>query len=97
VHLEQAFRNYIFNELVSGKNPKKVDDDDELIDSGILDSLAIVQLITHLEEAHQIEVEPGEVVVENFGSIRRLADFVRRKVEVNNSSPGLGIGLKSLK
>lgn len=96
MHLEEALRNYIFNELALGKNPKKVDDDDELIDSGILDSLAIVQLITHLEEVHQIEVGPGEVVVENFGSIRRIADFVRRKAEVDHRSPGLETGLERL-
>lgn len=79
MHIEEELQRYIFNQFIPRENPKKFNIDDDLIEEGILDSLAIVNLITHLEEEYQIEVEPGEVVVDNIGSIRRLTDFIKHK------------------
>ncbi|MFQ5964644.1 MAG: acyl carrier protein [Candidatus Scalinduaceae bacterium] len=80
MHIEKELQNYIFNQFIPRENPKKFNIDDDLIEEGILDSLAIVHLITHLEEIYQIEVEAGEVVVDNIGSIRRLTDYIKHKL-----------------
>lgn len=79
MHIEEELRSYIFNQFIPRENPKTLNLDVDLIEEGILDSLAIVHLISHLEEEYQIEVEPGEVVVDNIGSIRRLTDFIKHK------------------
>jgi acyl carrier protein len=48
-------------------------DDSELIDSGLLDSFAITNLISELESTFQVRI-PGDRVSEaNFGRIDRIA------------------------
>ena len=77
--IEEELQNYIFKQFIPGESPKKLNIDDDLIEEGILDSLAIVNLVSHLEEEYRIEVEPGEVVIDNIGSIRNLTKFIKQK------------------
>ena len=81
MQIEEELKDYIFNQFIPRENPKKLTIDNDLLEEGILDSLAIVHLVSHLEEEYQIEVEPGEVVVDNIGTIRCLTNFVKRKLE----------------
>ena len=53
--------------------------DDNLIDTGILDSMAIMQLIAYLEGEYGILVEACEVTEDHFGSVRSVAEYVRCK------------------
>jgi acyl carrier protein len=46
---------------------------------GLLDSLAIEQLIQYLEGQFRITFEDGELVSENFASIETLASLVDSK------------------
>ena len=46
---------------------------------GLLDSLAIEQLIAFLETRFQITFSDDELVPANFESVKRLADLVDRK------------------
>jgi acyl carrier protein len=78
-NLEAELRAFIGNELVAGGGQKKFGDEEDLLESGILDSMAVVQLVSHVEEQYGIEVLAGEIVAENIGSVRRIADFIRRK------------------
>ena len=48
-------RDYILSEHLTGEDPSQLGDDDDLIASGILDSFAIVQLISYMEEAFRIQ------------------------------------------
>jgi acyl carrier protein len=55
-------------------------DDTPLLSTGLVDSLAIVDLIGFVEERWRVQVEPMELSVDNFGSISAMFDFVQRKV-----------------
>ena len=46
-----------------------VDANTELIESGILDSLAIFQLVTLLEDEFEIEIADEAVTAENFSTV----------------------------
>ena len=51
----------------------------QLLESGILDSLGILQLVTFLNDSLGIEVDDEDFVTENFETIGSLARFVARK------------------
>lgn len=59
-----------------------VADDHPLLDSGLIDSLGIFELVTHLEEACGVTIEDEELVPENFGSIDAIAALVGQKSRV---------------
>lgn len=51
--------------------------DTDLIESGLIDSLALVMLITALEEAFACELPLDDFDLEWFRSIERIAEFLR--------------------
>lgn len=54
-------------------------DQDSLLESGLVDSMGILEIVTHLEEEFQIVFADEEVVSENFESIAALARLVESK------------------
>ena len=52
-----------------------------LIDDPILDSFAIITLISEIEEAFDIEVEAAEMTPENFNSAEALWKMIERLQE----------------
>ena len=53
-----------------------VADDDSLMDAGALDSLRLMELVTHLERQYGFSVAPDDLVPENFDSLDAIARFV---------------------
>ena len=49
-----------------------------LIDDGILDSFAILSIVSELEDAFDIRITPAEIIPENFNSAQALWKMVCR-------------------
>ncbi|MDR2429208.1 MAG: acyl carrier protein [Candidatus Margulisbacteria bacterium] len=60
---------------------KPIAPDDNLLAKGVLDSMGIVGLITHLEEKLQIALEPEDITEENFATLETIAALVRQKIK----------------
>ena len=88
MNLEQELRDHIAATHLPGEDPENLQPDDDLLDSGILDSFAIMQLVNHLEQAYGIVVPTGEIEPEHFASVNALAGFVReRQADTSLDSP----------
>ena len=42
--------------------------------------MGVMELVSFVQSRFAITVDPSEVVVENFDSVRQLAGFIRRKL-----------------
>ena len=51
----------------------------ELTEMGLVDSMDLARLATELEELANVEVPDADVTPENFGSIRRMLNYVTRR------------------
>lgn len=80
MNIEQTLHDYIVQERFIGRAPEDFDNDFDLIDSGVVDSLAMLNLITYLEEHYQIEFGGNDIVPEHFASVNALSEFVRGKL-----------------
>lgn len=81
----ELIRAFIVKKAPAPKR-KTLNDDSLLLGSGIIDSLAMLDVIAFLEKSFAIAVTDEELTPENFGSIRSLASFVeskRRAVEIS--------------
>jgi acyl carrier protein len=58
-----------------------LDDDLSLIDSGIVDSTGMLDVILFLEGAFAISIEDRDTVPENLETVGRIAAFVQRKLD----------------
>jgi acyl carrier protein len=53
--------------------------DTDLVGTGLLDSLALVELLAQLEETFGVSISTDDLELENFRSIDRIAGFVARR------------------
>ena len=49
-----------------------------LIDDGILDSFAILSIVSELQDTYDITITPADIIPENFNSAKALWDMVCR-------------------
>lgn len=70
-----TIRNFILDSI----NIPDLNDDDNLFESGIVNSLFAVQLMTFLEKSFNIEVTMDDLSMDNFESINATSLFVQKK------------------
>lgn len=51
-------------------------DDTDLLAAGLLDSFDIVNLVSQLEETFGVEIDPADIVPENFRTISAIAGLM---------------------
>jgi len=73
-------RDFIVRDFLYG-DESALKDDTSFLDTGIVDSTGILELIMFLETACGIKVEPEEMVPENLDSINRVVRFINSKQE----------------
>jgi acyl carrier protein len=72
-------REFILEQFLPGESPDKLTQTTPLFTSGLLDSIASLQLVTFLEQSFGIRVAAHEVVPDNLNTLDSIAAFVRRK------------------
>jgi acyl carrier protein len=74
--MEPILNNYISTELVTRREQLPIQNDTELLKSGILDSLSVLKLVFFVEQRFGITVNPDEVVPQNFNTISAICNFL---------------------
>ena len=78
--VEQEIRKYIVEDILYGDG-EKLSEDTSFQESGILDSMGFLSLITFVEEKYGIQIKDREIVPENFDSLQKITGFVEQKLE----------------
>jgi acyl carrier protein len=76
---EKKVREILTNFLLSSIKIPNLNDDDNLFESGIVNSLFAVQLATFLEKTFAIEIGMDDLDIGNFKSLNATTAFVMRK------------------
>jgi len=76
---ENGVKETVRRFLLSSINVADLDDDDNLFESGIVNSLFAIQLMTFIEKTFSIEVEMDDMDIENFKSLSATTAFVLKK------------------
>jgi acyl carrier protein len=64
-------------------------DEDPLLETGIIDSTGVLEVIHFIEDNYAVHLEDEEILPENLGSIERIAAFVERKAAAGRTARGL--------
>jgi acyl carrier protein len=70
----EEITNYINEEI-----DVLVTQEEELLSSGLIDSITIMKLIAHLEETYEIKVPPQDMVIENFNTITSITEYIAQQ------------------
>lgn len=72
-------KRFILENFLPGEDPKNLKDDTELKESGILDSLSTLKLVTFLEEQFKVELEASDLDTSNLSSVTSIANLIASK------------------
>ncbi|MGI9294113.1 MAG: acyl carrier protein [Pseudomonadales bacterium] len=68
--------NFIVAQLLN--HEQEIAADDELLVSGLLDSLGIMQLVEFVEAEFKVSVPPEDLRVENFATVNTIIEYLDR-------------------
>ena len=71
-------RQFIVAEMMPPGTDGDFDDADSLIDSGIIDSMGVMKLITFLEDKFSIRIGAAELLPDNFESVAAITGLLQR-------------------
>jgi acyl carrier protein len=80
---QELITNYIKENFIAGRSSKvELTPDISLLESGIMDSTGILELVLFLEEQFSIKIEDEEIVPENLDSVSNIILFLKKKQPV---------------
>jgi len=62
-----------------GQNTSFLRDDSSFLESGVIDSTGVLELVTYLENKFGFKIADEELVPENLDSINNVLRFIERK------------------
>jgi acyl carrier protein len=74
--VRSVVRAFIATRLAPAAGRTEITDDEDLIDTGVVNSLGIFQLVAFLEERFQMSIGDEQITPENFGTIDRIERMV---------------------
>jgi acyl carrier protein len=82
-HLNSKIRQFILEKFPLARK-QELRDSDTLLESGILDSLGVLDLVSFLEQQYSITLNDDDLVPENFQTLERIVAFVERRTARND-------------
>lgn len=70
--------NFLFGQDGSGLGPEQ-----SFLETGIIDSTGMLELVSFVEERYGISIGDRELVPENLDSLVNLSQFIARKLELS--------------
>lgn len=78
--MQKSIRSFIVENFLAGKDDPDFRNEDSFLDSRVIDSTGILELIDFIEDEHGITVEDNEMTTENFDSVARVATYIESKL-----------------
>ena len=72
-------REYVVENFLLGEDEEELSNSDSFLESGLIDSTGILEVIAFLEETYDVEIEDEEMIPENLDSVERVARFIASK------------------
>ena len=79
--MKEKLLKYVNETLLDGGEDSHITSDEDLLTTGILDSVAMMSLVGYIEEEYSLTIPAGELTIENFISIDAISHFLSSKKE----------------
>lgn len=77
---------FIISNFLFGQD-RGLADDQSFLESGIIDSTGMLELVSFVEEKYGISIEDRELVPQNLDSLRNISQLVARKLHGAVTAP----------
>jgi len=72
--------NFIIQELHSGQADLEIEPTEDLLGSGLVESMGMMRLIQFVEEEYKFKVAPQDMTIENFITVEAIITYIERVV-----------------
>lgn len=72
-------RAFIVTNFLFGQDDRSLSDEQSFLESGIIDSTGLLELVSFVEGRYGISVDDRELVPDNLDSLRNISEYVVRK------------------
>ncbi len=81
--IRSQVRSFILKQFPATKRAS-LGDTDSLVESGIIDSMGVLELVTFIESEFECVLSDEDVVSENFNSIATISSFIEDRLTINS-------------
>lgn len=81
----QTIRTFVVDNYLFGEEGK-LNDDDSFMETGIIDSTGILELVRFLESTYGIKVKDEELIPGNLDSVSKIVSFILVKQSASQQS-----------
>jgi len=81
-------KTFIIENFLFNAEGSSLGDDESFLESGIVDSTGILEVVAWIEETFGIKVPDSDLLPENFDTVQRLSDYLNRSAEAQGLSQG---------
>jgi acyl carrier protein len=78
--IKQQIIDFITNNFLFDDTQTSLDEKESLLETGVIDSTGVLELIAFIEETYGIKVEDEEIIPENLDTILDIAHFIKQKL-----------------
>ena len=74
--MKDTLKQFITQELL-GDEGLTLNDEDNLLLDGMIDSLSMLRLVAFIEKTLQIKIPYEDITIENFNTVNSLVDYLQ--------------------
>lgn len=78
--ITQDIKSFVVTNFLYGQDEQSLTVEQSFLESGIVDSTGVLELVAFLEQQFNITVADRELLPENLDSVQNAATFVSRKL-----------------
>ena len=79
-------KSFIVSNFLFGQEGNGIADDQSFMESGIIDSTGLLELVSFVEQKYGISIGDRELVPENLDSLRNISQLVARKLQATQAA-----------
>jgi len=76
--MNETIINFIIQELHGGADDIEIMPEDDLLGSGLVESMSMMLLIQFIEDTYNFKVAPQEMTIENFMTVEAMVAYIER-------------------
>ncbi len=78
-NISKSVREFIVDNFLLGEEDEDFTNNRSFLESGVIDSMGILELITFVEDTYEMDIADDELIPENLDSVDRVTKFIQSK------------------
>ncbi len=75
--IAETLTQFVTEELLADYDDLSLGESDDLLTTGLIDSLGVMRLVAFIEDSFQIKVPYEDITIENFCSVQTMTHYVQ--------------------